>query len=434
MGVSCAEHAGGAKKDAVAATKPWRESSRAGRRVLVGAVAVLVVAAAVIFLRPSGGGKEPEAIEGTWTPLPSAGLVARTDFAYVSTGTAMIIWGGATDRPLADGAAYDVRSSTWKPVAAAPLSARRGASAVWTGTTMIVFGGQGPAEGCPQLCALNDGAAYDPATDTWVPIAPAPLAARNWHTTVWLQDRMVIWGGSWGGAAVADGASYDPASNTWTLLPAAPLEPRTSHRAVASADRMLVWGGFGATEAERAGKVPGSRAPRGKYFADGAIYNPVDNTWTPMAPYPQTTESAARSDFSSVWTGTHMLVWGGVGRTADCAPCDHDDGAAYELSSDSWKLMAPSPLAGRGNHRALWTGKEMVVLGGSGTTALNDGAAYNPATDTWSQLPVSPVLGQQGWELVRVGDNLIVWGGHRHHDEAKTRNPHDNGVILSLRW
>jgi N-acetylneuraminic acid mutarotase len=424
MGVSCAEHAGGAKKDAVVAIQPRRESSGPDRRVLVGALAVIVVAAAVIFLRPSGGDGGPEAAEGAWKPLPSAGLAARTDFAYVSTGTGMIVWGGAADRPLADGAAYDVPTSTWKPLPAAPLSPRRGHSAVWTGTSMIVFGGRGPADGCrQQLCTLNDGAAYDPATDRWTPIAPAPLAGRNGHTAVWFQDRMVVWGGAVeGGAAVADGASYDPATNTWSPLPAAPLEPRVSHRSVASAHRMLVWGG--SSEAEEGGK----------YFADGAIYSPATNGWTPMAPYPQTTEPAARDSFSSVWTGTHMLVWGGTGRTESCRPCQHDDGAAYELSSDSWKLMTPSPLSARGNHRAIWTGKEMVVWGGFSTTELNDGAAYNPASDSWSQLPVSPVLGRQGQAMVKVGDNLIVWGGHGPHGEGETRNAnHDDGAILSLR-
>ncbi|HEV2759364.1 MAG TPA: hypothetical protein VGV86_07335 [Acidimicrobiales bacterium] len=423
MGVACPEHAGSAKKEAVAARKPREERSGSSRRVMVGALAVVVLALAVVFLRPSGSGEKDVAAAGAWRPMPDAGLAARADFSFVSTGLGMIVWGGNGDGPYADGATYDIATSAWKPVAAAPISARRGHSAVWTGTSMIVFGGRGRADGCRQVCALNDGAAYDPATDRWSPIAPAPLAGRGGHTAVWIQDRMVVWGGAVeGGAAVGDGASYDPATDAWTPLPPAPLEPRVSHRTVATGHRMLVWGG--SSEVEEGGK----------YFADGAVYSPATNSWAPMAPYPQTTEPAARDTFSSVWTGTHMLVWGGYGRTEACRPCQHDDGAAYDLNTDSWTLMTPSPLSGRGGHRAVWTGKEMIVWGGFSTTELSDGAAYNPATDIWSQLPVSPLLGRQGHAMVWAGGRMVVWGGHGPHGEGETRNAnHDDGAVLSLR-
>ena len=474
MGVSCAEHAGGAKKEAVGATQPRRESSGARGRMLVGALAlVVVVAAGVVFLRPSDGGDSSSASAGgdsssasaggdssstsagAWTQLPSAGLAARVDFSYVSTGRSMIVWGGdprlGRDAPLAaegprgpyaDGAAFDVATSTWAPLAAAPISGRRGHSAVWTGTHMIVFGGRGPAQGCTRLCgipstheALNDGASYDPATDRWSPIAPAPLAGRAGHSAVWVQNKMVVWGGDvQGGGSVADGSSYDPVANAWTPLPPAPLEPRVLHRTVATAHRMLVWGGQNVSEEGRFTK----------YLADGAIYSPADNAWTPMAPYPQTTETSGRVDFSSVWTGTHMLVWGGYGFTEACRPrpCARDDGAAYDLNTNSWALMAPSGLSARGEHRAVWTGKEMVVWGGFTATGLgggpgfegdaasrrlNDGAAYNPADDTWSQLPDSPLLGRRGHAMVWVGEKMVVWGG----DGRLTY--HDDGAVLSLR-
>jgi hypothetical protein len=151
MGVSCAEHAGGAKKEAGVATQPRRGSSGARGRMLVGALALVVaVAAGVVFLRPSDGGdsSSPSAggdssstSAGAWTQLPSAGLAARVGFSYVSTGRSMILWGGAGQGLYADGAAFDVATSTWTPLAAAPISARQDHSAVWTGTHMIVFGG-----------------------------------------------------------------------------------------------------------------------------------------------------------------------------------------------------------------------------------------------------------------------------------------------------
>ena len=82
MGVACPEHAGSAKKDAVVAKQPRRERS-GSRQVMVGALALAVVAAAVVFLRPSGGGEKDVAAAGAWRPMPGAGLAARTDLSFV---------------------------------------------------------------------------------------------------------------------------------------------------------------------------------------------------------------------------------------------------------------------------------------------------------------------------------------------------------------
>src|SRR5215217_1318453 len=81
MGVSCQQHAGGAKKDAVVATKPRREAKGSRRPVLVGALVVVLAAAAVVLLRPSGDGGTSTAA-GAWAPMESAGLAARTDLSF----------------------------------------------------------------------------------------------------------------------------------------------------------------------------------------------------------------------------------------------------------------------------------------------------------------------------------------------------------------
>jgi N-acetylneuraminic acid mutarotase len=422
MGVSCAAHAGGVKKEAAAATAPRAEASPAGgRRLLIGGVVAALLVVGVVFLRPSSG--SDGGISSKWTALPAAGLEARTAFSTVSTGRAMIVWGGSgANGPLNDGAIYDTATSEWTPLATAPIAARRDHTAVWTGSKMIVFGGLARGDGCRPSCALNDGAAYDPATDKWAPIAPAPVAGRSGHSGVYFQNRMVVWGGAVeGGTPVADGASYDPEANAWTMLPPSPLEPRVSFRTVATTHRMLVWGGSSGT------------GQGGKYFADGAIYSPANNAWTPMAAYPETKESGARDTFSSVWTGEKMLVWGGYSRDGSCNPCNHEDGAAYDLNTDSWALMSPSPLSGRGAHRAVWTGQEMVVWGGFNTTEVNDGARYNPKSDTWTQLSTTSLLPRQSPGMVWAGERVVIWGGHGPHGEGAGANAnHNDGALLKL--
>ena len=339
-------------------------------------------------------------VPGVWAPLPPAGLPGRSEAPAVWTRSAMIVWGGNGDAGLlGDGATYDLPTATWRPLPPSPLVPRRGHSAVWTGTKMLVYGGLGGGgEGCPAGCVQGDAAAYDPVADSWAPVAQAPIEGRSGHTAVWVQNRMVVWGGAASdGRALGDGASYDPATDTWAPLPPSPLEPRVGHRTVATTHRMLVWGG--SSEAEEGGR----------YFADGAIYSPVTNTWAGMAAAPP--GLAPRDNLAAVWTGEQLLVWGGYGRSEDCTPCFFGDGAAYDLAADSWTALAPSPLSGRGGHRAVWTGRDMLVWGGSDRDALGDGALYNPTTDSWDRLAPGPLWARQHPVMLWTGQQLMIWGG-----------------------
>lgn len=364
-------------------------------RWLFGLLLAIAGAVALVVVVPPTDGEDPRPpAAGVWTAPADAGIAGRSEPSVVWTRKAMIVWGGAGDAGvLGDGASYDLATGRWTPLAPAPLSPRRGHSAVWTGTRMIVWGGS--AQGG---VAFGDGAVYDPITNAWTPVAPAPIEPRHGHSAVYLQDRMVVWGGAaQAGAALGDGAAYDPLTNTWAALPVPPLAPRLGHRAVATTDRMLVWGG--SSEA----------AEGGRYFADGAVYSPATNGWSAMAAAPAALEP--RDNAVAVWTGEQLLVWGGYGRSETCTPCFYGDGAAYDLASDSWAPIAPSPLSGRGAHRAVWTGREMLVWGGFDSAVQGDGALYNPFDDAWVRLAPSPLPARQHHAMVWTGQQLIVWGG-----------------------
>lgn len=119
-----------------------------------------------------------------------------------------------------------------------------------------------------------------------------------------------------------------------------------------------------------------------------------------------------RDYFTWVWTGTEVLIWGGLpGPTAldDHRVSDGSDGAAYVPATGNWRLLPPAPLAGRFAHIAAWTGHEMLVWGGvstpDGRIARPDGAAYDPVTNTWRRITPSPIH--------RTGTSVGVWTGSR---------------------
>jgi hypothetical protein len=140
----------------------------------------------------------------TWRELSAPPAIHREHAASVWTGTEWIIWGGHRDgSDLDDGAAYDPATDTWRTIADSPLSARR-STAVWTGTEMLIASGSSGNQGSP--LALSDGAAYDPVSDSWRPIANG--FAHPGFVPVWTGTQLVLF--AKGAAAV-----YDPATDRW---------------------------------------------------------------------------------------------------------------------------------------------------------------------------------------------------------------------------
>ncbi|MFH1421479.1 MAG: PKD domain-containing protein [Planctomycetota bacterium] len=324
-----------------------------------------------------------------WKMLNTSLLSPRSGHTAVWTGTEIIIWGGYTysDQAyyLSNGAKYCPETDTWTMLAACPVSGRCEHTAIWTGTEMIIWGGY-----CHDGSAvyLQDGAKYNPASDTWTVISLSPLLERWRHTAVWTGTEMIVWGGYGNAQYYADGASYNPENDTWTMIESSPLSNRNNHTAVWTGSGMIVWGGYGA----------------GLYFSNGASYNPDDNTWSVISNAP----ISARENHTAIWTGTEMIIWGGYNMNSRLA-----DGARYNPLTNTWVVLRQSPLFGRYNHSAVWTGSRMVIWGGhgSGDAYFNDGAHYTPASDTWTMLGDSILSGRCEHSALWIEDVMIIWGG-----------------------
>jgi N-acetylneuraminic acid mutarotase len=307
----------------------------------------------------------------SWTAMTTNGAPrGRGLFASVWTGTEMIVWGGgggAVVSYLNDGGRYDPLSDTWAMLSTngAP-SARRSPTAIWTGDKMIVWGGD------RDWIPLGDGGRYDPASDTWSTMstngAPSP---RSIHTAVWTGTEMIIWGG-YDGTSLNTGGRYNPTTDTWTMVSTngAP-SGRRLHTAVWTGSEMIIWGG------DNAG------APR----SDAARYNPATDTWSAVA---AAGAPSNRTLHSAVWTGTNMIVWGGCTHSflIGSDGTYFTNGASYSPASNSWAPLpdgdAPS---GRELFSALWTGDHMIIFGGfNGSSYLNDTHAFDPATSLYLYL------------------------------------------------
>lgn len=242
----------------------------------------------------------------TWRTIAESPLVGRNTATAAWTGEEMVVIGGGTDRAdfFSDCAAYNPTRDEWRMMPDFPGDARFGAGAVWTGREVVVWGGVLPTE------FATDGAAYDPTSNKWRSIAPSPLIGRMDCSVVWTGREMVVWGGTErraddGAGHFNDGAAYDPATDMWRGVPPAPIPGRYSHSAVWTGDRMIVWGG--------ADTLASDAPPR--TLSDGASLDPATGEWTALPAGPL----ASRYQHNAVWIGEEMLVAGGCCRDSASA-------------------------------------------------------------------------------------------------------------------
>ncbi len=253
----------------------------------------------------------------------------------------------------------ELAQGTWNDLPLGPIGERRDVlAAVWTGNEVLV-------STQAQNATHADDFAFSPDTGRWREIAPAPITKRQSAVSVWTGSRWIIWGGS-----------YLPPKGAQTV------------------------------------ELP----------ADGAMYDPATDTWSPIPDAP----IGGRTDASSVWTGHEVVVAGGEHGCSPGVPCalgispeSTADGAAFDPSSATWRTISaapnPVPSAEGSNARTVWDGEHAVFVGPAiGTLSQNDLAqSYDPATDTWSteEFPHQAVsLAMQGPELLGVSAATPVPG------------------------
>ncbi len=374
--------------------------------------------------------------QGTWSSMPFGVADSRTEHVSVWTGSEMIVWGG---HPGISSGRYDPATDTWTPMSKGPGVTL--VKAIWTGTEMIVWG---VTQGSVPILA---GGRYNPRTDTWATMATTNQPpARVHHSMIWTGTEVIVWGGEEAGSSgrLRTGGRYNPSTDTWirTSLINAPFE-RSNHTAVWTGTKMIVWGG---------------RDSSGPPFDTGGIYDPSTDTWTETGSVGRLL--SPREHAVSVWTGSEMLIWGGVNGsyypndigsydplTRYWSPIGSADGPSgaidataiwtgnemivwggrasrwasgtagrYNRQDNVWRPVSTiSSPAARFLHTAVWTGHEMIVWGGqtydSDGYELDTGGRYDPSTDSWVPTSTGVVEPRSDHAAVWTGSEMIVWGG-----------------------
>jgi hypothetical protein len=118
---------------------------------------------------------------------------------------------------------------------------------------------------------------------------------------------------------------------------------------------------------------------------------------------------AGRVGHKAVWTGAEMLIFGGTSRDLIL-----NSGVRYNPIADRWTPLS-TMVGGQPQVRValfpsskyVWTGREVIVLGSSPL------AAYNPATDQWRPISTAnaPTIWSPSQTALWTGSEVLVWGG-----------------------
>ena len=284
------------------------------------------------------------------------------------------------------------------------------------GAVNTTSGGGGRPEtagspGCANGCNAARACLSNGCESGWVAMSPPPesLVARSKSASVAMGKAVFIWGGlDNNGAALGNGAIYEPANDTWTPLPMEPGSP--TPRIMATA----VWTGNSSNKVIVYG---GTDASGTTVYRDGAVFDIAGNSWSAL---PSSASTSKRSAPFGYWDGTHAVFFGGLNATPAVVI------GADRFDLEKWSVSTVTGDPGLLGFSAIgFDGTVMYLQGGViGSTRQDKVYAYTSSTDKWATLSqsLSARTGAFGaWD----GTRFVVWGGQ---DDLGLR---DDGKMMS---
>lgn len=336
----------------------------------------------------------------TFQLLTNSSIIPLIDFLKIKhnailAGQNILIWGLNNDGNAAIGIRLNLQTLAWSTISSTNQpSARDGHSSVWTGSKMIVWGGVSPTTTYPR-----DGGIYDPATNNWtaIPSASIIFSGRINHTAVWDGAELIVFGGKY-------------------------TQPRTV--VCSSNNQTYVYDTI--------------------YNLSNCFkYDPATNTYSSLFQSALT----ARNGHTAIWTGTEMVIWGGLEENIDffSGNCTQPvtrtnfyDGAKYNPASNTWTTLPnyPVSIVRSTNFQSIVCGSKIIFSSGNYLYVL----VYNPATNTWitDDFPNAPEVLNSTWyqfgTFVWTGTTLVnLYGimGNQSYDHLKGYAISDNPVSIA---
>ena len=351
-----------------------------------------------------------------------------------------------------------VAEGSWEVMPEAPLSPRGAVTATWTGDHLLLLGGErtdgevpecGPAASCvgPPVTGLQDGAAWDPVTRTWVHLRSALPEALDSPSL--LSRDPGVWSGT---QLLTRSSAITPDLAAGTLaIDHLELGPALVYAEPVWTGQELV--GIGWDYGAVASGVEGQLVAQVLDPATGqerAVPWPFD---------PPGAESAR-----TVWTGQEVIAF-----VAVQTPSSHSTRVvAFDPDADTWRLVTdsfelPFSLAWDGQHVQVVTQNQLLALdpatgattssaalpdGGAGallaspegrlllsgqrtylrTTSAGTGSGQEP----WRRLPELPTqVETQQRTTAWAGEQIVVWGGKASGIEGESSTNTAEGWTLT---
>jgi len=240
---------------------------------------------------------------------------------------------------------------------------------------------------------------YDPATDKWTKKQPMPRPAHHAALAA-VNGKIYAFGGFVAPAntAIPLGAAWEPVADAYEFNPATdswkPLAPLPGKRGSAIAaevgGKIYVIGG--------ATTMEGSNAPfftafgPARVLGTNDVYDPATNKWESRNPMSVPRNHA----FSGVVNGKIYVIGGRTGQAFILSATNTDVVEAYDPASNMWSMPKERMPTARSGGASGTDGRRIYVAGGEVTTSELVGAfraveAYDPATNSWMTMPSMPM-------------------------------------------
>lgn len=365
--------------------------------------------------RGSPGPTVAQLLAGRWSDIPTAPIAPRESASVVWTGRELLVWGGAGGSHGAqlygNGAAYDPTTKSWRLLPPAPLLPTTDAGAVWTGTEMVIFGGyvhDSPGD----FQATNTAAAYNPSADAWRLLPSAPLSPRVSAFVLWSGTQVIVIGGQPATTGLrsgdGDGAAFDPSTSTWKPIAA----PEAPHGHGVHWTTVLQEGhealGFSDWFVQRASPIS-----KGAWeVSGGADQFRLDETsdrWRYVAAAPE----AAPSPSQAIWTGSDVIVRSGL--SFSCPICfgglEPEITDLYDPADNTWSTLPEDPLA-LAEAWSVWVGDALFSFDPateSGPIRPGATSLYDPSTGGWSRLRTAPFGCSSTEPVIWAGTRVLIY-------------------------